>query len=397
MKSHAKCRLATRIIHLGSHPDPHTGSLNVPIYQTSTFVFKSAEEGGRRFSGQEKGYIYTRLGNPNHVVIEEKLAMMEGAEAAVCASSGMGAVAAAFWTLLGQGDHVVADKTLYGCTYSLLRHQMPKFGVETTFVDCSDLAAVEAAFRPNTKMLYFETPANPTLAVYDIEALAAVGHRHGAQVGVDNTFCTPYLQRPLEFGADFIIHSATKFLNGHGDVIAGFVAGKSEFIDRVRAEGIKDMTGSTLGPFEAFLIMRGIKTLPLRMDRHCANAQVVAERLAGHPKVESITYPGLPNFPGRDLVKKQMLYPGSLITFNMKGGFEAAKTVANSVELCALAVSLGDVETLIQHPASMTHSAYSPEELAEAGIGAGMLRLSVGLEDPADIVADLEQAFAKIP
>ena len=395
MKSHDQCRLSTRIIHLGSHPDPHTGSLNVPIYQTSTFVFKSAEEGGRRFSGQEPGYIYTRLGNPNHVVIEEKLAMMEGAEAAVCASSGMGAVAAAFWTLLGQGAHVVADKTLYGCTYSLLRHMMPRYGVETTFVDCSDLKAVEAAIRPTTKMLFFETPANPTLAVYDIEALAAIGHRHNLQVGVDNTFCTPYLQRPLEFGVDFIIHSATKFLNGHGDVIAGFVAGRKEFIDRVRMEGIKDMTGSTLGPFEAFLIMRGMKTLPIRMDRHCANAQVVAEKLTGHPKVDSIVYPGLPGFPTRDLVKKQMLYPGSLLTITMKGGFEAAKTVANSVELCALAVSLGDIESLIQHPASMTHSAYSPEELAEAGIEAGMLRLSVGLEDPADIVADLEQAFAK--
>jgi methionine-gamma-lyase len=395
MSLHDKMRLATRIIHFGSHPDPHTGSLNVPIYQTSTFVFKSAEEGGRRFSGQEKGYIYTRLGNPNHVVIEEKLAMMEGAEAAVCASSGMGAIAAAFWTLLGQGTHVVADKTLYGCTYSLLKHCMHRYGVETTFVDCSDLKAVEAAFRPNTKLLYFESPANPTLAVYDIEALAAIGHRHKVMVGVDNTFCTPYLQRPLEFGVDFVIHSATKFLNGHGDVIAGFVAGTKAFIDQVRAEGIKDMTGSTLGPFEAFLIMRGIKTLPLRMDRHCANAQVVAEHLAGHPMVESIAYPGLPGFPARDLVKKQMLLPGSLITFNVKGGFEAAKAVANAVEMCALAVSLGDVETLIQHPASMTHCSYKPDELAEAGIGLAMLRVSVGLEDPADVIADLDQALAK--
>lgn len=395
MKNSDDYGLHTKIIHCGSHPDPHTGSLAVPIYQTSTFVFDSAEQGGRRFAGEEPGYIYTRLGNPNHTVIEEKLAIMEGAEAAICASSGMGAISSCLLTALKAGDHVVSARTLYGCTFALLSHGLPRFGIHTTFVNPSNLEEVRKAIRPETKVLFFETPANPTLDVYDIQALSDIAHEHGIMVIVDNTFCTPYLQRPLDHGADVVVHSATKFLNGHGDVIAGFVVGKKDFIQQVRNLGVKDYTGSVLGPFEAFLIQRGMKTLPIRMDRHCANAKVIAEYLAKHPGVEHLSYPGFPDFPGHEIVKKQMLLPGSLITFDVKGGFEAAKKLINSVEICALAVSLGDIETLIQHPASMTHSTYGPEELKEAGIGEAMVRISAGLENPEDICRDVDQAFSK--
>ncbi|HPR64474.1 MAG TPA: methionine gamma-lyase [Thermoanaerobaculia bacterium] len=390
------CRLHTKIIHCGSHPDPHTGSLSVPIYQTSTFVFESAEQGGRRFAGEEEGYIYTRMGNPNHVVIEEKLAIMEGGEASVCFSSGMGAISATLLTMLKQGDHIVASRTLYGCTFSLMSHGLPRFGINTTFVNASKPEEVRKAIRPETKIFFFESPANPTLDVYDIKSLSDLAHEYDLQVVFDNTFCTPYLQQPLKLGADVVVHSATKYLNGHGDVIAGFAVGSKELMARVRGEGLKDYTGAVLGPFESYLIMRGMKTLPIRMDRHCANAQVIAEYLQRHPKVERIAFPGLPTDPGYDIAKKQMLKPGALITFDVKGGFEAAKRVINNVEICALAVSLGDIESLIQHPASMTHSAYNKEELAEAGIREGMVRLSVGLEDPEDICADLDKAFSKI-
>lgn len=393
MSHDKKYRLETQIIHAGSHPDPHTGSLSVPIYQTSTFVFKNAEHGRRLFAGEEEGYIYTRIGNPNHVVIEEKVALMEGAEDAVCASSGMGAISACLLTLLNAGDHMIAAKTLYGATFKLMTRDLPRMNIHTTFVDANNHEAIKKAIQPNTRALFFESPANPTLDIYDIQALADLGHSHNLTVIMDNTFCTPYLQRPLEFGADVVVHSATKYLNGHGDVIAGFVAGSKEFIRRVRKEGIQDLTGSTLGPFEAYLILRGLKTLPIRMDRHCANAQKVAEYLEGRDKVEHLSYPGLKSHPGYEIACRQMKYPGALITFDVRGGYDAARRMINSLELCTLAVSLGDIETLIQHPASMTHCSYSSEELKEAGIGEGQVRISVGLEDPDDLIEDLEQAF----
>lgn len=395
MKANNHYRLDTQLIHLGSHPDPYTGALSVPIYQTSTFAFESAEQGGRRFAGQEPGYMYTRLGNPNHVVIEEKIAALEGGEAAVCASSGMGAIAATFWSLLKAGDHVVACKTMYGCTYALLSHGMTKFGVETTFVDGADPEQVEAAIRPNTRLLFAETPSNPTLDLMDIQAWADIAHRHSCLLIVDNTFMTPYLQKPIELGADIIVHSATKYLNGHGDVIAGFTVGSKEIIHQVKSLGIKDMTGSVLGPFEAYLIMRGLKTLPIRMIRHCENAQIIAEWLQNHPKIEKLVYPGLPSHPQYELAQRQMRMPGGLITIFVKGGFEAAKRVINQVKLCTIAVSLGDLESLIQHPASMTHTAYSAAEREEAGIADNLVRLSVGLEHPEDIIADLDQALAQ--
>ncbi|RRD02106.1 methionine gamma-lyase [Prevotella sp. OH937_COT-195] len=392
----AKAGFATRAVHVGAEKNMY-GTLAAPIYQTSTFIFDNAEQGGRRFALEEDGYIYTRLGNPTCTAVEQKVASLEGAEACMSASSGMGAITSAIWVCVQAGDHIVAGKTLYGCTYAFMEHGLKRYGIDVTFVDMRDPKEVEKAIRPNTKLVYVETPANPNMHVADIETIAEIAHRQeGCRVMVDNTFCTPYLCRPLEHGADMVVHSATKFLNGHGDVIAGFVVGTKEYIDQVRLVGVKDLTGSVLGPFEAFLINRGLKTLHVRMDRHCENAQKVAEYLEKHPKVESIAYPGLKSFPQYDLAKKYMKKPGSMIAFEVKGGLEAGRTLINNVHLCSLAVSLGDTETLIEHPASMTHSPYTPEERAASNIPEGLVRLSIGLEDVEDIIADLEHAFKKI-
>lgn len=384
---------ATRAIHGGAAPNTF-GALSAPIYQTSTFVFDSAAQGGRRFALQEEGYIYSRLGNPTCAAAEEKIALLEGTEACVAAGSGMGAISSALWTLLEQGGHLIASETLYGCTFALMNHGLSRYGVDVTFVDMTDLDAVQKALRPNTKAVYLETPANPTLKIMDINAVSAIAHQvEGCQVIVDNTFCTPYIQRPVELGADIVVHSATKYLNGHGDVIAGFVCGRKEYIDQVRLFGIKDMTGSVLSPFDAFLISRGLKTLEIRMERHCANALKVAEFLENHPAVASVSYPGLRSFPQYDLAKKQMALPGGMISFELKGGKAEGAVVMDNVRLCRLAVSLGDAETLIEHAASMTHSTYTPEELKMAGISESLVRLSVGLENAEDIIADLDQAL----
>lgn len=384
---------ATQAIHGGAMKNEF-GALTNPIYQSSTFVFDSAEQGGNRFALKEPGYIYTRLGNPSSTQVEEKVALLEGGEACCAAASGMGAISSALWTLLHAGDHVVASDTLYGCTFALLNHGMTRYGVEVTFVDVTDMDAVKKAIKPNTRVVYLETPANPTLKLSDIEGISKLAHDMGdITVIVDNTFCSPYIQKPLSLGADVVVHSATKYLNGHGDVIAGFVVGKQDYIDNVRFFGLKDMTGSVLSPFDAFLITRGMKTLALRMERHCANAMKVAEFLESHPAVATVHYPGLKSFPQYELGKKQMRLPGGMISFELKGGREEGAVVMNNVKLCRLAVSLGDAETLIEHAASMTHSTYTPDELKIAGISEGLVRLSVGLEDPEDIIADLQQAL----
>jgi len=384
---------ATRAIH-GGHVKDQFGALDTPIHQTATFTFESAEQGGRRFALEEGGYIYSRLGNPTNTQLEDKLAMLEGAEAAISTASGIGAVASAFWTVLKAGDHVVAAKTLYGCTYAYLNHGISRYGVEVTFVDTTNLEEVRQAMRENTKVVYLETPANPNLEVADIEAISEIAHQNkDCIVMVDNTFCTPYIQRPLEFGADVVIHSGTKFLNGHGDVISGFVVGSGEFIKNVRLFGVKDMTGASLSPFDAFLIIRGMKTLEIRMEKHCENAMKVAKFLEGHNAVEKVYYPGLESFPQYELAKKQMSLPGAVIAFEVKGGIEEGKKVINSTELCTIAVSLGDAETLIQHPASMTHSPYTKEEREMAGISDGLIRIAVGLENVEDIINDLDNAL----
>lgn len=387
-------KFATKAIHGGHKKDPVSGALTTPIYQTSTFVFDSAEQGGRRFALEEDGFIYSRLGNPTNAQLEEKIALLENGEACMSTGSGIGAITSALWTALKAGDHIVASKTLYGCTYAMLNHGISRYGVEVTFVDATNLDEVKGAMKENTKVVYLETPANPDLKLVDIEAISKIAHTvEGCMVFVDNTFCTPYLQRPLELGADVVVHSATKYLNGHGDVIAGFVVGKKDFITQVRLFGVKDMTGSVLSPFDAYLILRGMKTLQIRMDRHTKNAIEVAKFLESHPNVETVSYPGLESFPQYELAKKQMDMPGGMIAFEVKGGLEGGKKLLNSLELCTLAVSLGDCETLIQHPASMTHSPYTQEERAEAGISEGLIRISVGLEDAEDIIADLKQGL----
>ena len=388
----------TKAIHGGRMKDTQYGALTMPIYQTSTFEFDCCEQGGRRFAGEEKGYIYTRLGNPSISAVENKVALLEGGEACAAASSGMGAVSACLWSIAGAGKHILADETLYGCTFALLNHGMTRYGVEVTFVDTSDLEQVKANLKENTVCVYLETPANPNLKISDIQAVAELAHAYNPaiQVVCDKTFASPYLQRPLELGADVVIHSATKYLNGHGDVIAGFVVGTEAFINEVKMFGLKDMTGATLGPFEAFLIMRGLKTMEIRMERHCANAKRVAEYLVKQEKVERVYYPGLETHPGYEIAKKQMQDFGAMISFEVKGGKEGGMKFVNSLSMIPIAVSLGDAETLVQHPASMTHSVYTEEELKAAGISAGLIRLSVGLENAEDIIADLELGFSKI-
>lgn len=390
--------LGTKAIHAGNVKDTQYGALTTPIYQTSTFVFDSCEQGGRRFAGEEAGYIYTRLGNPTVSVLESKVAALECGEACVAAASGMGAISSALWTIAGAGKHIVADGTLYGCTFALLSHGMTRYGVEVSFVDTSDLDAVKAALKENTCAVYLETPANPNLKIADIAAVAELVHAYDPAIKVvcDNTFASPALQNPLALGADVVVHSATKYLNGHGDVIAGFVVGKADFINEVRMFGLKDMTGAVMDPFAAYLILRGLKTLEIRMERHCANAKAIAEFLDKHPMVEKVYYPGLKDHVGHDIAAKQMKDFGGMLSFEVKGGRAAGTKLVNALNLITVAVSLGDAETLIEHPASMTHSTYSEEELIASGIPAGLIRLSAGLENAEDIIADLEQALAKL-
>ena len=391
-----KLGLGTTAIHAGTLKNLY-GTLAMPIYQTSTFIFDSAEQGGRRFALEEAGYIYTRLGNPTTTTLENKIAALEEGEAGIAMSSGMGAISSTLWTVLKAGDHVVTDKTLYGCTFALMNHGLTKFGVEVTFVDTSNLDEVKKAMKENTRVVYLETPANPNLKIVDLEGVCKVAHTNpNTLVIVDNTFATPYMQKPLKLGVDVVVHSATKYLNGHGDVIAGLVVTNKELADQIRFVGLKDMTGAVLGPQEAYYIIRGLKTFEIRMERHCKNARTIADFLNKHPKVEKVYYPGLETHPGYEIAKKQMKDFGAMISFELKGGFEAGKTLLNNLKLCSLAVSLGDTETLIQHPASMTHSPYTKEEREVAGITDGLVRLSVGLENVEDIIADLEYGLEKI-
>lgn len=386
----------TNAIH-GGQLKNEFGTLATPIYQTSTFIFDSAEQGGKRFALEEEGYIYSRLGNPTTAVAEQKLAILENGEAAVATSSGMGAISSTLWTFLKSGDHILADTTLYGCTFALLSHGITRFGIEVSFIDTSDLELVKNSMKPNTRIVYLETPANPNLKIVDIKEISKIAHKNKKTlVVVDNTFATPFLQRPLSLGADIVIHSATKYLNGHGDVIAGFAVANKELATQIRLIGVKDMTGSVLSPNDAFLIIRGMKTLEIRMKQHCLNTKKVVNFLSTHDKIDKIYYPGLPSHPGHEIAKKQMTDFGGIFSFELKGGFEAGKTLLNNLELCSLAVSLGDTETLIQHPASMTHSPYTQEERLSAGITDGLVRLSVGLESVEDIIEDLKKGLEKI-
>ncbi|WP_278923490.1 methionine gamma-lyase [Pseudophaeobacter profundi] len=384
---------ATRAIHHAYDPQENEGALTPPLHLTSTFAFETTEAGGEMFAGERQGHIYSRISNPTCDLLERRIATLEGAEAGLALSSGMGAITAVLWTLLSPGDEVIVDKTLYGCTFAFMQHGLAKWGVTITHVDMTDPDTLRAAISDRTRVVYFETPANPNMRLVDIAATAEIAHAAGAQVVVDNTYATPYLTRPIELGADIVVHSATKYLGGHGDVVAGLVAGRMEQVTEIRLVGMKDMTGAVMAPFNAMLILRGLKTLSLRLDRHCESAQVVADYLEAHPAVRSVSFPGLESFAQHDLAQRQMAQPGAMIAFEVTDGMAGGIRFMNGLKMIQRAVSLGDAETLVQHPASMTHSTYTPEERAAHDISDGLIRLSVGLEDVADILADLKQAL----
>ncbi|WP_296264591.1 methionine gamma-lyase [Pseudomonas sp. UBA6562] len=384
---------STRAIHHGYDPLSHGGALVPPIYQTSTYAFASAEYGAACFAGEADGHVYSRISNPTLALLEQRMASLEGGEAGLALASGMGAITATLWTLLRPGDELIVGTTVYGCTFAFMHHGIGEFGVKVRHVDLADVHALKAAITPNTRMIYFETPANPNMRLVDIAAVAGVARGHDLVVVVDNTYCTPYLQQPLALGADLVVHSATKYLSGHGDLTAGLVVGRKALIERIRLQGLKDMTGAVLSPHDATLLMRGIKTLSLRMERHCSNAQQVAELLAGQANVAWVRYPGLPSFDQYALAQRQMRLPGGMVAFELGGGVEAGRRFMNALQLFARAVSLGDAESLAQHPASMTHSSYTAQERAHHGISDGLVRLSVGLEDVEDLLADVRQAL----
>ncbi|MFB5661795.1 methionine gamma-lyase [Alteribacillus sp. HJP-4] len=388
-----KKQLETRAIHGKGKGNEH-GSLVPPIYQTSTFSFASAEQGEQRFAGNEKGYIYSRLANPTVRELEEKIADLEGAEDGIAFSSGMAAISSVLASLVKSGDHLLISEGVYGCTFGLLTMLKDRFQVEFDLIEMDDEAHIRSFIKPNTKAVYVETPINPTMRVIDMAMLSSVTKDKGLTLIVDNTFASPILQRPLEFGADVVIHSATKYIGGHGDLIAGLACGSNDFITGVRSSAQKDM-GGILGPFDAWLLLRGLKTLSLRMHRHCSTAKIISEKLRTHKAVEKIYYPGDPDFSYHALAQKQMDDSGGLLSFELKGNKQTAQAFMNQLSMIKIAVSLGDAETLIQHPATMTHAVVPEQERQKMKISDRLLRLSFGLESPDDIWEDLEQALNK--
>lgn len=389
---------ATRAIHLGYNPQDNEGALTPPLHLTSTFAFDTADQGAALFAGEAQGHIYSRISNPTLDLLERRVAALEGAEAGLALASGMGAITSVLWTFLAPGDEVITDQTLYGCTFAFMRHGLEKFGITVTHVDLTDPAALEAAISSRTRIVYFETPANPNMRLVDIAAICAIARTHDAKTVVDNTYATPVLTRPIELGADIVVHSATKYMGGHGDLVGGLAVGGAEDMGEVRIIGMKDMTGAVMAPFNAMLVLRGLKTLKLRMERHCENAMEVAIMLERHPAVTTVHYPGLESFPQHALARRQMPGFGAMIAFELESGHAAGKAMMDRLQLIRRAVSLGDAESLIQHPASMTHSTYTAEERAAHGITEGLIRLSVGLEEVEDIIADLKEALsASVP
>ncbi len=386
-----KLGVNSRMVHAGYEGDL-SGSVNVPIYQSSTFAFRNAEEAAAVFSGERQGFMYTRMGNPTVRAFEDAVAELENGCGGIATSSGMGAVCTVYLALLNSGAHVVSTASVYGPTRGLMEKDFSRFGVESTYVDTCDLAQVENAIRPNTRLIYIETPANPTMQVTDIEAVAAIAHRHGCLLVVDNTFASPYLQRPLDLGADVVLHSVTKFINGHSDVIGGVVVAKEmEVHDRLRRMMV--ISGCNMDPHQAFLAYRGLKTLGIRVERAQKSALEIARWLERQPEVETVRYIGLESHPQYALAKRQMDGPGSMISFELSGGMEGARVFLNKLRLSVLAVSLGGVESLIEHPASMSHASMSPNDRRLAGFSDGLIRYSVGIEDVEDLIADLRQAL----
>jgi methionine-gamma-lyase len=384
----------TKLIHAGAFDDEF-GSATVPIYQSSTFRFKTAQEGADCFSGKSDGYIYTRIGNPTINALEKNIAALENGYNGIATSSGMGAISSVYMALLGAGSHIVSSDAVYGPARGVLEQDFSRFGVEATFVNTSKLENIVAAIKPNTKVLYIETPANPTMEITDIVACAKIAKEHNLILVVDNTFCSPYLQKPLDLGADVVLHSVTKFINGHADIVGGVIVTKGpELYKKIRHSMV--YMGCNMDPTQAFMVIRGVKTLAIRIDRAQESAMKIAEFLQAHPGVAWIKYPGLNSHPQHELAKTQMKGFGSMMSFGLKGGYEAGKKLMDHLHLAILAVSLGGVETLIQHPASMTHAGVSKEHKLAAGITDDLVRFSVGIEDVEDIIEDLRQGLTKI-
>jgi methionine-gamma-lyase len=391
-----KMKFGTLCVHAGERPDPSSGAHTTPIYQTSTFVFDTAEQGAARFAGEEDGYTYARLmpNTPTHAVLIEKIAALEGAETGQTFSTGMAAITGVALSLLKKGDHLLSTDVVYGCTYELFATVLTRLGIEVSFVDTTDLEQVQRHLKKNTRMVFLETPANPTMKICDIAAISAMSRQIGAASIVDNTFATPMFQKPLQLGADAVLHSCTKYIGGHADLLGGVVVGSREFIKNMMP--IVNITGLTMAPHEAWLCIRGLKTLHLRMEKHAKNAMEVAMFLEAHRKIAWVRYPGLPSHPQYEIVQKQMSGFGGMLSFGVVGGIEAGRKLMNNLELCSLAVSLGAVDTLIQHPASMTHAGIPKEVRTQTGITDDLVRLSVGIEEPEDIIADLDQALERL-
>ncbi len=384
----------TKLIHAGAFEDEF-GSATVPIYQTSTFKFKSAQHGADCFSGKSDGYIYTRIANPTIRAFEKNIAELENGFDGIATSSGMAAITSVYMALLGAGSHIVSSDAVYGPARGVLEQDFSRFNVEASFVNTSKIENIIAALRPHTKVLYIETPANPTMEITDIVACAKIAKEHNILLVVDNTFCSPYLQKPLDLGADVVLHSITKFINGHADIVGGVIVAKDpELYKKIRHSMV--YMGCNMDPTQAFMVIRGVKTLAIRIDRAQESAMKIAEFLQTHPNVAWINYPGLKSHPQHELAKTQMKGFGSMMSFGLKGGYEAGKKLMDHLHLAILAVSLGGVETLIQHPASMTHAGVSKENKLAAGITDDLVRFSVGIEDVEDIIEDLRQGLTKI-
>lgn len=379
-------KFATKAVRAGITPDPTTGSIVPPIYQTATYVLEEV--------GRDKGFDYSRGSNPTRAVLEANVAALEGGKYGVSFASGMAAVDAVL-RMLSAGDHVISSDDVYGGVSRLFDQILSRYGLTFTYVDSSDPAAVEAAIQPNTKLIWLETPTNPLLKVTDLEAVAAIGQKHGILTGVDTTFATPYLLRPLEWGIDLVLHSTTKYLSGHNQLIGGIAVTSDEALFE-QLKFMQKAVGAASSPFDCWLTLLGIKTLPLRMERHSSNGLAVAHFLAEHPKVAGVRYPGLASHPQHEIAKRQMSAFGGMISFELKGGLAAGTALMNSVQLCSLAESLGAVETMVTHPASMTHVAVPRETRLKRGLTDGLVRLSVGIEDVADIIADLAQALEQV-
>ncbi len=381
----------SKLIHAG-HTADATGSVTVPIYQTSTFAFRNADHGAALFAGADEGFIYTRIGNPTISALERAVAELEDGFGGVATSSGMGAVCTVYLALLNAGDHMVSTASVYGPSRGLMEKDFSRFGVQSTYVDTCDLERAKQALRPNTKLVYVESPANPTMQVSDIAAIAKMAHDHGCLVVVDNTFASPYLQKPLDLGADVVLHSVTKFINGHADVVGGILVARDPGIyQRIRKTMIN--SGCNMDPHQAFLVLRGLKTLGIRIERAQSNAMQIARWLERQPEISRVRYIGLESHPQHELAARQMKGFGSMISFELAEGMDAGRILMDHVRLATLAVSLGGVETLIEHPASMTHASMSPEARRSAGFSDGLVRYSVGIEDVEDLIADLRQAL----